>query len=43
MRHLNGKFHGVAHQDFNLNANLKNYKFPVIAHNRKNYDNHFLF
>ena len=41
--HLNGKFRGAAHQDCNINANLKNYKFPVIAHNSKNYDNHFLF
>ena len=41
--HLNGKFCGAAHQDCNINANLKNYKFPVIAHNSKNYDNHFLF
>ena len=37
--HLNGRYRGAAHQDCNLNANLKNYKFPVIAHNSKNYDN----
>lgn len=40
--HLNGKYRGAAHQSCNLNFNLKKIKIPVVFHNLKGYDGHFL-
>ena len=35
--HINGKYRGSAHRDYNINVEL-NQKFPFIFHNLKNYD-----
>ena len=43
--HLNGQIRGYAHEECNINFNPysgKNYITPLIFHNAKNYDNHFL-
>ncbi len=40
--HLNGKYRGAAHSICNINLNNKNIKIPVVAHNSKGYDSHFL-
>ena len=36
-------YRGAACNTCNINANFKNYKLNIIAHNSKNYDAHFLF
>jgi len=41
--HLNGEYRGAAHKDCNLKCNHKNYNLPVIFHNSKGYDSHFIF
>ena len=40
--HITGKYRGAAHYNCNINFNYKNYKIPVIIHNLKNYDAHFI-
>ena len=42
--HITGKFRGSAHQECNLNLRIKpeNLKIPVIFHNLRGYDNHFI-
>jgi hypothetical protein len=40
--HLTGEFRGVAHNDCNLQFNLKDCKIPVIFHNLKGYDSHLI-
>ena len=40
--HITGNFRGSAHEDCNINFNYKNYKVPVVIHNLKNYDAHFI-
>ena len=39
--HVTGKYRGSAHQDCNLNFSLTQ-KIPVIFHNLKGYDSHFI-
>ena len=39
--HITGKYRGSAHQDCNLNYRLTD-KIPVIFHNRRGYDSHFI-
>ena len=39
--HITGKYRGSAHRDCNVNVKL-NYKIPVVFHNLKNYDSHFI-
>ena len=39
--HITGKFRGSAHQDSNLNCKLTD-KIPVIFHNLRGYDSHFI-
>ena len=36
-------FRGAACNECNLQANFKNFKLNIIAHNAKNYDAHFIF
>ena len=42
--HITGKFRGSAHQDCNLKLRIKpdNIKIPVIFHNLRGYDSHFI-
>lgn len=42
--HRTGKFRGSAHQDYNLNLQIKlgNLKISVIFHNLRGYDCHFI-
>jgi hypothetical protein len=40
--HITGEYRGAAHQDCNVNFNYKNFKLPVVIHNLKNYDAHFI-
>ena len=39
--HLTGKYTGSAHQDCNVNFRLTD-KIPVIVHNLRGYDSHFI-
>ena len=39
--HITGKYRGPAHQDCNLNFQLTD-KIPVIFHNLRSYDSHFI-
>ena len=39
--HVTGKYRGSAHKDCNLNYSLTN-KIPVVFHNLKGYDSHFI-
>ncbi|GFY78922.1 uncharacterized protein TNIN_96281 [Trichonephila inaurata madagascariensis] len=39
--HLSGAYRGAAHNSCNLNFKLANY-IPVVIHNLRNYDGHFL-
>jgi hypothetical protein len=41
--HFTGKFIGAAHNSCNLKRNItKNYNVPVVFHNSKGYDTHFI-
>ena len=42
--HITGKFRGSAHQECNLKLRIKpeNIKIPVIFHNLRGYDSHFI-
>ena len=42
--HITGRFRGSAHQDCNLKLRIKpdNIKIPVIFHNLRGYDSHFI-
>ena len=43
--HLTGEYRGAAHNACNLNygtGKLENYKIPVVFHNLKGYDSHFI-
>lgn len=40
--HITGKYRGPAHNACNLNYNCDNYMIPVIFHNGKGYDFHFI-
>ena len=39
--HITGLYSGLGHRDCNINIKLNN-KIPVIFHNLKNYDSHFI-
>lgn len=40
--HITGKFRGASCNKCNLDYNYKNFKLPVIFHNLKGYDSHFI-
>ena len=42
--HFSGKYRGAAHKKFNLRLSIKPYKtkIPVVFHNLKGYDSHFI-
>jgi hypothetical protein len=40
--HMTGKYRGAACNKCNLSYNYKNFKLPVIFHNLKGYDSHFI-
>ena len=42
--HITGKFRGSAHQEYNLKLRIKpeNIKIPIIFHNLRGYDSHFI-
>ena len=42
--HITGKFRGSAHQECNLKLRIKpeNLKIPIIFHNLRGYDSHFI-
>ena len=42
--HITGKFRGLSHQECNLKLRIKpeSLKIPVIFHNLRGYDNHFV-
>jgi hypothetical protein len=40
--HINGLYRGPTHITCNKNFNLKNFKLPVVFHNLKGYDSHFI-
>ena len=42
--HITGKYRGSAHQDcsLKLRVDFKTYKLPVIFHNLRGYDSHFI-
>ena len=42
--HITGKFRGSAHQEYNLKLRIKAevIKIPVLFHNLKGYDRHFI-
>ena len=40
--HMTGKTIGAAHNDCNRNRNYNNYNIPVLCHNGKGYDSHFI-
>ena len=42
--HITGKFRGSAHQECNLKLRIKpeDIKIPVIFHNLRGYDSHFI-
>ena len=40
--HLDGSFRGIACQECNTNLSFKGWKLPVIVHNLKSYDSHFI-
>ena len=40
--HITGVFRGSAHNECNLNLNYKNLKIPIIFHNLRGYDGHFI-
>ena len=39
--HIAGKYRGAAHWSFNIDLKLSK-KIPVIFHNRRGYDSHFI-
>jgi len=40
--HLTGKYRGAAHDRCNVQYGWKNYKIPVLFHNLRGYDSHFI-
>ncbi|MFN9115765.1 MAG: hypothetical protein ACK5XN_37405, partial [Bacteroidota bacterium] len=41
--HMTGKYRGAAHSSCNLAFNYKFFKLPIIFHNLRGYDSHFIF